>query len=233
MAQSFREGILIVQAQDHRHIHSAYEGAKQAGRRLNEVVGDRIVAAAEHKGLFDDVPCIVGERIVLDRVVDSDADALRDLIDNPHVQRYLPAFLFEKRFDDVHEAIRLLYGDLFASKESLIMAIRGKGSGELAGLGEFYGLRAGLRKASMGYRLREAWWHQGLATEAARLMLDYAFGQTDIAIVTASSMIENVASAHVLEKVGFVRIAHGVKEDWGFDEPATVDKWFATGFNTR
>ena len=52
------------------------------------------------------------------------ADALQDLIDNQPVQRYLPTYLFEKQFDDAHEAIRLLYGDLFKNKESLILAIR-------------------------------------------------------------------------------------------------------------
>jgi len=39
-------------------------------------------------------------------------------------------------------------------------------------------------------------------------------------------MVGNDASAHVLEKVGFIRTARGVEEDWGFDEPAIVDKWF-------
>ena len=181
---------------------------------------------AARKKLFSEVPTIVGERVVLDRVVDSDAEALRDLMDNPLVQRYLPTFLFENQFDDVHEAIRLLYGDLFARKESLIMAIRVRETGELAGLAEFYGLRDSLHKVSMGYRLRECWWGKGLATEAARLMVGYLYGQTDIEIITASTMVENAGSAHVLEKADFIRTARGVPEDWGFPEPTIVDRWF-------
>ena len=167
-----------------------------------------------------------GERIVLDRVIDTDADALRDLIDNPFAQRYLPTYLFEKQFDDAHEAIRLLYGDLFENKESLILAIRVKETGELAGLAEFYGLRDHLHKISVGSRLRECQWGHGFATEATRLMVDYLYGETDIEIITASTMIENKASAHVLEKVGFIRTARSVEEDWGFPEPTIVDKWF-------
>ena len=178
------------------------------------------------KKLFSEIPRIEGDRVVLDRVLDSDAEALHDLIHNPIVQRYEPTYLFEKQFDDVHEASRLLYGDLFKNKESLILAIRVKETGELAGLAEFYGLRDPLHKISIGYRLRERWWGRGLATETAKLMVGYLYGETDIEIITASTMVQNKASSHVLEKADFIRTARGVGEDWGFPEPTIVDKWF-------
>ena len=187
---------------------------------------DGLQGELPRKKLFGEVPSIEGERVVLDRVVDADADTLRDLIDNPLVQRYLPTYLFEKQFDDAHEAISLLYGDLFKNEESLILAIRDKETGELAGLAEFYGLRDRLHKISVGYRLRECFWGRGLATEAARLMVGYLYGETDIEIITASTMVENEASAHVLEKADFIRTARHVEEDWGFPDPIIVDKWF-------
>jgi ribosomal-protein-alanine N-acetyltransferase len=210
---------------DRRKVFAAYEDAKRMGVRL-EVVCGLTEPDVPRKKLFSEIPRITGERVVLDRVVDADADALRDLIGNPLVQRYLPTYLFEKQFDDVHEAIAQLYGQLFQNKESLILAIRDKRTGELAGLAEFYGLRDELHKVSMGYRLRECFWGKGLATEAARLMVGYLYGQTDIEIITASTMVENDASAHVLENADFIRTARGIEEDWGFPEPTIVDKWF-------
>ena len=57
-------------------------------------------------------------------------------------------------------------------------------------------------------------------------MVDYLYGKTDIEIITASVMVDNPASANVLEKSGFIRTARGVEEDWGFDHPAIVDKFF-------
>ena len=57
-------------------------------------------------------------------------------------------------------------------------------------------------------------------------MLDYLFSQTDIEIVTASTMKENRASARVLEKNGFICTARSVEEDWGYDTPTIADKWF-------
>ncbi len=209
-----------------QHVFASYEEAKQTDGLLEERIVEHLHAADERKKLFSEIPRIEGERIVLDRVVDADADALRDLIDNPFAQRYLPTYLFEKQFDDAREAIRLLYGDLFENKESLILAIRVKETGELAGLAEFYGLRDHLHKISVGSRMRECQWGHGFATEATRLMVDYLYGETDIEIITASTMIENKASAHVLEKVGFIRTARSVEEDWGFPEPTIVDKWF-------
>ncbi len=209
-------------------IANAYNRARrlEAEANFDAVYVESEAGLRLRKKLFSEIPGIEGERIVLNRVVDTDADALRDMIENPLVQRYEPAFLFEKQRDDVGETIRLMYGELFENKESLILAIRVKKTGELAGLAEFYGLRDSLHKVSIGYRLRECWWGKGLATEAARLMVGYLYGETDIEIITASTMIENTASAHVLEKADFVRTARYVEEDWGLPKPAIVDKWF-------
>ena len=177
------------------------------------------------KKLFDEIPCIKGERIVLDRVVDEDADALRELGSDPLVQRWLPKYLIERQHEDVHETIRLLYGEVFENKESLVLAIRMGESGELAGLAEYYGLRDSLHKVSIGCRLRRSWWGQGIATEATRLMVGYLYAETDVEIATASTMVENIASARVLEKADFIRTARYVEEDWGYPEPTVVDKW--------
>ena len=206
-------------------LHGEAASAEPAAKPFS-AVETMLAGAPQRKKLFSEIPRIEGDRVVLDRVVDADADALRDLNDNPLVQRYLPAYLFEKQFEDAHEAIAQLYGPLFASKESLILAIRAKETGELAGLAEFYGLRDSLHKVSMGYRLRERWWGHGFATETAQLMVTYLYGETDIEIITASTMIENGASAHVLEKADFIRTERNVEEDWGFPQPTIVDKWF-------
>lgn len=210
---------------DRRKVFAAYEDAKRMGVHL-EVVCGLTEPDVPRKKLFSEIPHIEGERIVLDRVVDSDAEAIRDLKDNPHVQRWLPTYLFENQRDDVHETIRLLYGDLFENKESLILAVRLKETGELVGLTEFYGLRDDLHKISVGGRLREQHWSCGIGTEMVTLMVGYLYGETDIEIITASVMVDNVASASTLEKCDFIRTARSVEEDWGYTEPTLVDKFF-------
>ncbi len=61
------------------------------------------------------------------------------------------------------------------------------------------------RSASLGYCLDEAAWGHGYATEAARALLEWAFGTLDLNRVQAETDTRNTASAHVLEKLGFVR----------------------------
>jgi len=60
------------------------------------------------------------------------------------------------------------------------------------------------RSASLGYCFAEAAWGHGYATEAARGLLRWAFETLDLNRVQAEADTRNVASARVLEKLGFV-----------------------------
>ena len=61
------------------------------------------------------------------------------------------------------------------------------------------------RSASLGYCLTDAAWGHGYATEAARALLQWAYDTLDLNRVQAEADTRNVASARVLEKLGFVR----------------------------
>jgi RimJ/RimL family protein N-acetyltransferase len=61
------------------------------------------------------------------------------------------------------------------------------------------------RSATMGYCLDEPAWGQGFATEAADALLQWAFHTLDLNRVQAETDTRNMASAGVLEKLGFVR----------------------------
>lgn len=201
-------------------------GEVAAGSQASVPIPLDDAALAGRVKLFSEIPHLEGETVELCRVVDSDAEALADLIGNPNVQRYLPSFLFEKQFEDVHEAIDQIYGGPFFNNESLILAIRDKETGELAGLAEFYGYVDALHKASVGVRLREQYWNGGICTETLGLMVAYLYDRTDMQMITASVMVDNAGSLRAAEKAGFIRTAHAIEEDWGFDQPVLVDKFF-------
>ena len=55
----------------------------------------------------------------------------------------------------------------------------------------------------LGYWLAEPFWGQGLAVEAGRAMADYAFASFAVERLQAHCVVENAASARVLEKIGF------------------------------
>lgn len=176
--------------------------------------------------LFEELPYLQNDCIVIRRITDEDAEAIKELTENDNVYRYLPTFLFEKQYKDVHQMINELYGDLYRNKESLILGICLKEDNRLCGLAEFYGFKDSIHKTCIGYRLRERYWGRGIATRTVKLMVDYLYNQTDIEIITASTMVENRASARVLEKNDFMGTAKNVSEDWGYPEPTIADKWF-------
>ncbi len=55
----------------------------------------------------------------------------------------------------------------------------------------------------LGFHLRRAYWGQGLAIEAARAVIEYAFEQLDAAGLFAGHHPANEASRRVLSKLGF------------------------------
>ena len=178
------------------------------------------------KKLFDEIPRLEDDFIVLRRLTLRDADALREFAHNERVYRYLPTFLWEQKYKDPEVVIEKLYGECIQAKESLILGIFLKENGDFCGLAEFYGFKDALHKSCVGYRLSDRFWGRGIASRVVTLMVDYLYAQTDIEIITASTMIENHASARVLEKNGFTMSVAAVPEDWGYDQPTIADKWF-------
>lgn len=168
-------------------------------------------------------------RIVLRRLEQRDAPALEEMVRDAAVYRYLPVFLYERRYPDTRTVIDGLYGECL--DESLILGIFE--NGRFCGLAEWYDLRPEPRSVSIGNRLLSRCWGKGLASETLQLMLRGLEEQTDIRCVTATTMTDNLASARVLRNNGFVKTAENAAEDWGFETPMTVDVWMKSIGNGR
>ena len=192
------------------------------------------------KKLFDEIPFLENDKIILKRMEDADARELERMTRSDRVYRFLPTFLYEQKYEDKHDVIRLFYEECFPAKEGIFLGIYWKdrslseeeGAGfrddpdhVFCGIAEFYGFRDPVHKISIGYRLLEEYWGRGIASMAVSLMVDYLYNQTEIEIITASTMIENQASASVLRKNDFVLVNSNVGEDWGYPAPTMVDKW--------
>ncbi|MBY6219153.1 GNAT family N-acetyltransferase [Qipengyuania aquimaris] len=66
----------------------------------------------------------------------------------------------------------------------------------------------------IGWLIREDRWRLGLAEEAVRAVIDWAFGRVDAPHVVALTSEANVPSWKLMEKLGMVR-----REDLDFDDP--------------
>ena len=70
------------------------------------------------------------------------------------------------------------------------------------------------RQANIGYEIAPGCWGEGYATEAARAMVAFGFGELRLQSIWARCVAENVASYRVLEKVGMRRERRLREEEW-------------------
>lgn len=177
------------------------------------------------RNLFDDVPQLESERLIISRVRPEDCQGLREMIQDEKVYRYLPTFLYEKQDMDPLHIIQGMNDECIRKRIAIHLGIFLKPEKAFCGLAELYGYKREIHKVSIGYRLKSAYWGKGIASETVRMLVDYLYGMTDVEIITASTMPDNNASARVLRKNGFELVVSGSGEDWGFQEPTLADKW--------
>lgn len=145
------------------------------------------------------------ERLALRRFTTDDADLLVELDSDPEVMRYLSGGqatpLEEVQGDLVHilASYERWGGNFgtFAAQEKDTNAF----------IGWFY-LRPGrepeapLDVADIGYRLRQAAWGKGYATEGSRALLQKGFTELGLRLIWAETAAVNRRSRNVMEKLG-------------------------------
>jgi ribosomal-protein-alanine N-acetyltransferase len=79
-----------------------------------------------------------------------------------------------------------------------------KSAGAIVGRINLTGIqRLAFNKATLGYRIGQAYAGQGLASRAVALLVDEAFGRLGFWRLEANSRPENLASVRVLQRNGF------------------------------
>ena len=155
-------------------------------------------------------PTLHTEALQLRPFTDGDADALFSLHSSAYVLRYWdsPPWTERSRADRFLAKTRQLAEEGTGARVAIDRVDNGAFLG-WCGLTEW---NADYRSASLGYCLVEAAWGHGYATEAAGALLQWAFDTLDLNRVQAEADTRNVASARVLEKLGF-RLEGTLRED--------------------
>ena len=83
----------------------------------------------------------------------------------------------------------------------------------------------GIEEAELGYWIGVPFWGSGYATEAARRLIDYAFGDLGYKVLTASARVSNPASRRVLEKCGFEWTGVGLCRIRAISSSVPVDRF--------
>jgi RimJ/RimL family protein N-acetyltransferase len=140
-------------------------------------------------------------RLLLRPFGPGDAVLAHAIYSDPEVMRYVAT----GPMADVALTQRLLedYGDHQRRHGFSFWAVIERSSGTLIGDAGLYRTPAG--EVELGYTLGAPWWRRGYATEAAGRWLSVAFEELGLDEVIALAEPANVASLHVLDKLGMER----------------------------
>ncbi len=148
-------------------------------------------------------PSLETRRLRLRPFDETDTHALYELQSNPRVLRYwdAPPWTEPARAQAFLQRCRQMAEDGTGAR----VAVERRADGDFIGWCSVSRWNPDYRSAALGYCFGEAAWGHGYATEAARALLHWAFETLDLDRVQAETDTRNLASARVLEKLGFVR----------------------------
>ncbi len=153
------------------------------------------------------------DRFNIRNIEDYDLDAMFDMDANPKVHKFLGNQPISKpeEAEEIIKNIKRQYEQFGIGR----WAIAHKETDEFIGWTGFKReekLRPDRVYLDLGYRLREKYWGQGIATETAKACLKYGFDTLNYDEVFACADINNLASNKILRKLGFQ-----YKEDFEFE----------------
>lgn len=137
-------------------------------------------------------------RIVLRPLTPEDEAALAMVLSDAETMRWYPRPFTG---DEVREWIERQLGR-YSSSTGLLGLVE-KQTGRLIGdCGPVWQEVEGRTELEIGYHVSRERWNQGFATEAARVVIDYAFENLGVERVVSMIRPENLASRRVAEKNG-------------------------------
>ena len=147
-------------------------------------------------------------RLVLRQFTAGDVDNLFALDSDPQVMRYLTGGQPTPR-ERIREEIIPFHLARYERDQFGHWAAESAATGEFLGWFHFRPGHAApddLTDIELGYRLRQAAWNQGYATEGSRALIDLGFTELGVQRVFAHTMTVNATSRRVMEKCGLTLV---------------------------
>lgn len=144
------------------------------------------------------------KRLVFRPIIASDLQGMFELDSDPEVHRYLGKKPIQT-VEDAKSVIKYIHSQY--EKDGIgRWAVIDKSTNEFvgwAGIKYEREVRDEMDYYDLGYRLKKKFWGRGIATEAAKVFLDFGFSEMQLNIMYAGAHIDNIASNKVLQKTGF------------------------------
>lgn len=153
------------------------------------------------------------ERLILRRLTMDDLDDLVALDSDPDVMRFLTGGKPTPREVIEREWLPRVLGYYERFEGKGVWAAIERSAADVLGWVSNRPVEDRRDEVELGYRFRREAWGKGYATEAARALIRKSFAELGVQRVVANTMTVNLASRHVMEKVG-MRYLRTFFEDW-------------------
>lgn len=161
---------------------------------------------------FSPFPVLETSRLLLRRVRESDWPELLALRGDKTVMQYIPRTLVTTR-EQALEHFTMIDSKI-ESGEGINWAITRKEEDKLLGVLGHYRLQPENFRSEIGYMLLPDAQGQGIVPEAVTAILKYGFEHMQLHSVEAVIDPDNIASEKVLQKLGFVKEAHILENEY-------------------
>jgi RimJ/RimL family protein N-acetyltransferase len=153
-------------------------------------------------GLAEASPLVLEtKRLVLRAPRLADLDAIVTLADNRKVAEMTSSIPHPYREQDAHAWLTTIA----ALEQGVTLGVYAKDADAFMGAAGYRFVEGGPGQPvpEIGYWIGEPYWNHGYATEAVRAIIDHAFTEGGLELLSGGCRVTNTASRRVLEKCGF------------------------------
>ena len=170
---------------------------------------------------FSVFPTLKTERLLLREVDPADARDLLVFRGDPEVQRFN-----SRPITDISEILTVIdtLRKWYLAQKSIHWGVTRHDDQRVIGLFSLHGLNRFHQRGAIGYDLAREFWGQGIASEAARAVVGFAFEHLSLNRLEAVTISDNYRSVVLLERLGFkhegTRREHSLEDDGLFHSSA-------------
>ena len=142
------------------------------------------------------LPLLETKRLLLRTLRISDAEDTFEYASDPEVTKYT----FWRAHHAIEDSKRLL--SWLMTDDFACWSVVHKAEQKIIGMCFLHSFNFQHRRAELAFNLSRKYWGQGYTAEAAREMIRFAFKRWNLNRIEGTCMLENTASARVMEKLG-------------------------------
>ncbi|MFT4534897.1 MAG: ribosomal-protein-alanine N-acetyltransferase [Saprospiraceae bacterium] len=167
-----------------------------------------------NESVFNSFPTLHTERLDLIRHHISHAPDMFELSTDNEVIQFLDT-QYPRSIIDIENKIQENISN-FNDKIGVNWIINIKDSDEAIGYMGIWRVDKHNNRGELGYALKKKYWKNGIASEAAKTIINYGFSTMELQTIKANTNPSNIGSQALLTKLGFIQEAH-FRQDYYFD----------------